>query len=184
MPVRVAVLSSPVPNAVALPGGRIYLFEGLIARARSPDEVAGVLAHELGHVANRDAMRGLIQVGGTSFLLGLLFGDVTGSGAVILVGKALVNSAHSREAEARADAFAADAMLALGRSPKPMAELLVRLSGDREERTGRGFPALLESHPRSRERLEALAAREADRAGEPLLTDGEWRALRSICKAG
>jgi Zn-dependent protease with chaperone function len=183
MPVRVEVLSSRVPNAVALPGGRIYLFEGLIERARSPDEVAGVLAHELGHVANRDAMRRLIQAGGASFLLGLLFGDVTGSGVVILVGESLVNSAHSREAEGRADAFAADAMLALGRSPRPMAELLMRIGGAREEGRG-GIPALLDSHPRSRDRLEAMSAREADRAGEPLLTDGEWRALRGICKAG
>jgi Zn-dependent protease with chaperone function len=76
MPVDVQVLSSTIPNAFALPGGRIYLLSALLERAESADEMAGVLAHEMGHVAHRDGLRTLIQNGGTSFLLGLLFGDV------------------------------------------------------------------------------------------------------------
>ena len=47
--VQTAVLATPVPNAFALPGGRVYLFNGLLAKAENPDEIAGVLAHELGH---------------------------------------------------------------------------------------------------------------------------------------
>ena len=45
MSIRTAVLSTPVPNAFALPGGTVYLFNGLLARAENPDEIAGVLAH-------------------------------------------------------------------------------------------------------------------------------------------
>ena len=66
------VLSTPVPNAFALPGGRVYLFHGLLAKAENVDEVAGVLAHELGHLRQRDNLRQLIYNGGTSFLIGLL----------------------------------------------------------------------------------------------------------------
>src|SRR5258707_197819 len=45
-----AVLRSTVPNAFALPGGRVYVLSGLLATSQNPDELAGVLAHELGHV--------------------------------------------------------------------------------------------------------------------------------------
>ena len=52
--VQSAVLATPVPNAFALPGGKVYLFSGLLAKAQNPDEIAGVLAHELGHLRHRD----------------------------------------------------------------------------------------------------------------------------------
>ena len=101
--VQSGVLSTPVPNAFALPGGKVYLFNGLLAKAENADEIAGVLAHELGHLKHRDNMRGLIHNGGTSFLIGLLFGDVTGSGALIFASRTLVTNSYSREAEQDAD---------------------------------------------------------------------------------
>src|SRR5450631_3708512 len=79
--IQFEVRATPVPNAFALPGGRVYLFSGLLAKAENADEIAGILAHELGHLRHRDGTRNLIYNGGTSFLIGLLFGDITGSGA-------------------------------------------------------------------------------------------------------
>jgi hypothetical protein len=99
--VQTAVLETPIPNAFALPGGKVYLFNGLLARAQNPDEIAGVLAHELGHLRHRDGTRNLIYNGGTSFLIGLLFGDITGSGAMIFASRSLVTASYSREAEQR-----------------------------------------------------------------------------------
>jgi predicted Zn-dependent protease len=180
MPVEVRVLDSGIPNAIALPGGRIYVFAGLLRRADDPDEVAGVLAHELGHVAHRDGMRKMIQAGGSSFLLGLLFGDITGGGTLILLGRALVDTSYSRDAETAADRFAADVMTGLGRSPKAMGAFLVRLTG-----SGTGVvPPFLASHPVSAARLEALKSREVPATGAPLLSDEEWRDLKSICNRG
>jgi predicted Zn-dependent protease len=171
------VLDSGMANAAALPGGRVYILGGLLRRANEPDEIAGILAHEFGHVAHRDGMRKMIQAGGSSFLLGLLFGDITGGGTLILLGRALVDSSYSRDAEAAADRFAADLMTALGRSPKAMGVFLVRLAGP-----GTGvLPPFLSGHPVSAERLEALKAREGPLTGAPLLTDEEWRDLKSIC---
>ena len=51
-PLQTAVLASPIPNAFALPGGRIYLLNGLLQKANNADEVAGVIAHEMGHVSS------------------------------------------------------------------------------------------------------------------------------------
>ena len=118
------VLASSIPNALALPGGKIYLLNGLLQKAEGPDEIAGVIAHEMGHVAHRDQVRVMIQNGGTSFLIGLLFGDVTGSAAAIFAARSLVDASYSRQAESNADAFAIETMHALGRSPAPMGELL------------------------------------------------------------
>ena len=53
------VLRSNVANAFALPGGRVYVLAPLLAKSETPDELAGVLTHELGHVAHRDGLRRL-----------------------------------------------------------------------------------------------------------------------------
>ena len=121
------MLPSETPNAFALPGGNIYVLGALLDKAEGPDELAGVLAHELGHVAGRDGLRKLLQTGGSSFLLGLLFGDVTGGAAIVFAAQTLVDSAYSRQAETNADAFAAALMGKLGRSPKPLGTFLLRL---------------------------------------------------------
>lgn len=179
-PVRIAVLRSGVKNAITLPGGRIYLFDGLLQTARDPDEIAGVLAHELGHVRARDGLRTMIQAGGSSYLLGLLFGDVTGASAVIFATRLLVDGSHSREAERAADRESARIMTALGRPAAPMAAFLLRVTG---EGTGKQVSLLL-THPLSEERLAALRALDGDRpAGGPaLLDDAQWAALRGICR--
>ncbi|WP_114946157.1 M48 family metallopeptidase [Microvirga calopogonii] len=182
--VDIAVLESKVPNAIALPGGRIYLFSALLDKAESADEVAGVLGHEMGHVFHRDGLRKMIQAGGTSYLLGLLFGDVTGGGAIVFVSRYLIDSAYSRDAEAAADSFAGHTMTALGRPAHPMALLLKRIEGEDKEEDGNDFriPAFLSTHPVTDQRLKALEKQVPSRQGEPLLDQEEWRALKEICK--
>ncbi|MBI5264674.1 MAG: M48 family metallopeptidase [Bradyrhizobium sp.] len=175
-PLESAVLSTSVPNAFALPGGKVFLLKGLLEKAESPDEIAGVLAHELGHVKHHDNMRALIHNGGTSFLVGLLFGDITGSGALIFASRSLVEASYSREAEEGADTFAIEVMRALGRSPKPMAELMFRVTG----KEGSGF-TILSSHPLTEDRLARMGKEERPVTGAPLLTAEEWKALKAIC---
>ncbi len=179
-PLETAVLSTPVPNAFALPGGKVYLLQGLLAKAENPDEIAGVLAHELGHLKHRDNIRTLIHHGGTSFLIGLLFGDVTGSSALIFASRSLVTASYSREAEENADSFAIEVMHALGRSPKPMAELMFRVTG---KEGGSGL-TILANHPLTEDRLARMTKQERPVTGPPLLTADEWKALKAICQSG
>ena len=175
--IDILVLDSSVPNAITLPGGRIYLFRALLERAETPDEIAGVLAHEIGHARHRDSLRKLIQAGGTSYLFGLLFGDVTGGGALVFASRMLVDNAYSREAETAADAFAGETMTALGRPAGAMAHLLKRIEGNESR-----IPAFLSTHPVTDRRLSALERLVPAQAGPPLLADEEWRALKEICK--
>jgi hypothetical protein len=179
-PVRATVLETPVPNAFALPGGKVYLFSGLLAKAENPDEVAGVLAHELGHVRHRDNTRNMIYSGGTSFLIGLLFGDVTGSGAMIFASRSLFTASYSREAEQGADDFSVDVMHRLGRPTKPMGDLIFRITGNQADKT----LSILANHPLTEDRLKHLSEENRPASGPPLLTENEWTALKAICKSG
>jgi Zn-dependent protease with chaperone function len=179
-PLDAHVLPSKIPNAIALPGGKIYLFDALLQKAGSPDEVAGIIAHELGHAYHRHNMRTLIYNGGTSFLIGLLLGDITGGSAIIFATRSLLQAAHSREAEQEADDFAYTAMRKLGRSPVPMAELLFRITGAEGKQLG-GF-TILNSHPLTEDRLAAAKKNDVPNTGPELLSPEEWRALKAICK--
>jgi Zn-dependent protease with chaperone function len=175
--IQTAVLSSPVPNAFALPGGKVFLFNGLLAKAENADEIAGVLAHELGHLRHRDSTRNLIYNGGTSFLIGLLFGDITGSGALIFASRSLVSASYSREAEQNADTFAIDVMHRLGRPSKPMGELMFRITGKEGDKS----LSILASHPLTEDRLARMSNGDQLPGGPPLLTAAEWASLKAIC---
>ncbi len=175
--IQAAVLSTPVPNAFALPGGKVYVFNGLLAKAENADEIAGILAHEFGHLKHRDSTRNLIYNGGTSFLIGLLFGDITGSGALIFASRSLVTASHSREAEQDADTFAIDVMHRLGRPTKGMGELMFRITGKQVDKS----LSILSSHPLTEDRLQRMSDEDRPPSGPPLLSAQEWASLKSIC---
>lgn len=177
-PLRTEVLASKVPNAFALPGGKIYLLDGLLQKAESTDEIAGVIAHEMGHVSHRDQMRMLIEQGGTGFLLGLLFGDFTGSAAVIFAGRALTQASYTRAAERNADDFAIKTMHALGRSPAPMGDLLLRVTG---AQAGNSI-TILASHPLTEDRRELMRREDGPVTGPEILSASEWQALKAVCQ--
>lgn len=173
VPLQTEVLASPIANAFALPGGKIYLLNGLLQKAQNVDELAGVIAHEMGHISHRDNTRMMIQRGGVSFLIGLLWGDITGSTAVIFATRTLFEESYSREAEQAADAFAIETMHALGRSPAPMGELLIRITG---------AEANLASHPLTEDRRALMRREDRPATGPEILSENDWQALKAICQ--
>jgi Zn-dependent protease with chaperone function len=173
--VQAAVLATPIPNAFALPGGKVYLLNGLLAKAENPDEIAGVLAHELGHLKHRDGTRNLIYNGGSSFLIGLLFGDITGSSALIFASRSLVTASYSRDAEQNADTFSIDVMHKLGRPTKAMGDLLFRVTGNEADKG----TSILANHPLTEDRLARMTKEDRPPSGPPLLTEAEWASLKA-----
>jgi Zn-dependent protease with chaperone function len=179
--VAVSVRRNGLANALTLPGGRIVVLSDLIAKARSADEFAGVLAHEFGHAALRDPTRSLIQASATSFLLSLVLGDLTGSTVIVAVGQAALSAGYSREAERAADAYAVALMGRAGGNGAALAAILERIARDE----GDDDLAFLRSHPFTRERAAAirtLAGPEAE--GMRILPDADWASLRAICGPG
>ncbi|SDR07538.1 Peptidase family M48 [Rhizobiales bacterium GAS191] len=173
------VIKSKVPNAFALPGKRIVILDGILQASETPDEIAGVLAHEMGHIAHHDGMRTLIESGGMGFVLGTVLGDFAGATAIFFAGKALVQASFSREVEAAADTYAIETMRVLGRSPVPLGNLLVRLSASSS--AGGSQPSLLDSHPATPDRLAAMKLSRVLNTGLPILSEIEFKALKLIC---
>jgi Zn-dependent protease with chaperone function len=152
------------------------VFQGLIDKADRPDELAGVLAHEIGHVAHRDGTQSVLQAAGLSFLFGLVLGDFVGGGAVIIAGKAVLQLAYSREVEAAADLYAVDLMTKAGSDPRALASILGRIAGNVEPGA-----KLLQNHPDTRQRIATIRRVAADNAGTPMLSPTDWAALQRVC---
>ena len=175
----VTVVRTDIPNAFALPGGRAYYFSALLQASRTPDEFAGVLAHELGHVYHRHGMETLIASSATGLLVGFVLGDMTGLSVAGVIGSSLIDNRFSRRAEAQADTFAAATAHRLGFQPSGLIDLLERVAKDDEFSKAL---ALFSSHPLTDDRrkaLEALSTPIAD--AKPAFTAAEWAAIRDMC---
>ena len=171
------VVDLKMENAFALPGGHMVLFRGLLDVMESPDELAGVLAHELGHLNYKHSTKVFIEQTGTSVLIGLLFGDVTGGTALAGIGQALLNSAHTRDAEREADAFALEVLNRENISALPAARFFERLhekDGGLEKTLG-----LLNTHPMSQDRADFF--KDQATGTQPSMSADEWRAIKTMC---
>lgn len=179
-PLQVNVLDHDLINAFALPGGRIVFFRGLIEAAETPEEVAAVLAHEIGHVVSRDPTRGALRSAGTIGVLGLLFGDFAGGTVVLFLANHLINASYSQTAEAAADSYAHALLTEAGLSPAALGVMFMRLQEKHGEEAG--LVAHFSAHPLLSERIAAsLAAAEGIKPTEPVLSEAEWLDLRAIC---
>lgn len=175
-PLRSFVVRRPEANAIALPGGQVYVFRGLIEKADNADEIAGVIAHEIGHVAHRDGTKAVLQAGGLSFLFGMLLGDFVGGGAVVIAAKTVLQSSYTREAEAAADAYGAELMNKANGNARALATMLGKIGGATEP----GMKILLD-HPETNARIAAISKIAGARPTSPFLNAGEWAALKRIC---
>ncbi len=181
---RIVVLDWNVVNAFAVPGGRVVLTRAIIQRAASADEVAGVVAHELGHGSELHPEAGLVRSVGFWALIQMVF---TGTpGAIGNAGQMLAQLAYSRTSEREADDFALDMLKKAGISPKPFAALFRRLDGNRGPSSGDSgrFSTrdLFSTHPASPERIAKIEGQPAYPV-TPALTDAQWQNLRQICGA-
>ena len=177
---NVAVMRHEMVNAFAAPGGQVVLVEGLIKQAKSPDEVAAVLGHEIGHVEARDATRGALRAAGSAGLLSMVFGDFAGGTAAVVIAEYTLNASYTREAEAEADTYARSMLNAANVSTAGMSDFFGSL-GDLESQMP-DLPIYLSSHPDTDDRAQR-AAEFAQTQGvtTPILDELEWAALQAIC---
>jgi Zn-dependent protease with chaperone function len=176
-PIRIRVIKSDMVNALALPGGQILVLKGLIDFVKSPNELAGVLGHELAHIELRHPIELVIKRSAVAFLVGLLLGDVLGGSAAAAAAEALAESSYSRDAESAADARSIALMTSAGLDPAPFAQFFKRLAA--EEGSSAKMAPFVASHPPTVER-ERLAER-VQPGGRAALDDEGWRALTKIC---
>lgn len=178
---RFHVLRDPAVNAYSLPGGDVIVTTGLLSAARTPDEVAAVVGHELGHVLERHALERV--VGGVSaFSAIMLLFDPSGivALAIALEAAELVTMKFSRDEEREADRIGLELVHAAGldvHAPARAMEAIAAL-----ERAAGVKATLFDAHPAPAERardLEAHAAELPPVARTELLTPEAWAALQA-----
>jgi predicted Zn-dependent protease len=172
-----------IVNAFALPGSRIVMTKKLIETAEAPEEVAGVLAHEMGHVYHRHAEAQMVRAMGIELLLKIASG---GGDTISGVAGLLAILRYSRDAEREADSFALDELAKAAIDPlglKRFFERMMKLEGD--PGSSGGFfgtvTDMMSTHPVTRERIDAIQPLPNGTAPRPVLSDANWASLKKIC---
>jgi len=161
LPWQFTIVDSPAVNAFALPGGFIYITRGILPYLDNEAQLAGVLGHEIGHVAARHSAQQYTRSAATS--VGVLIGSIfvpqvrpfgqlaeTGLGAMFLK--------YSRENELEADSLGAEYAAAAGWDPAQVPVFLTTLARIDEISDRRGTPNWLQTHPQPENRVERVQA--------------------------
>lgn len=153
LPVRVWIVEGEDVNAFALPGGYVFVMSGLLADLRNPEELAGVIGHELGHVALRHGMTRIARQSAWSILIMWLLGGSAGTLDTLSASAVgLVALRFDRDQETESDNYGFTALERAGISPTGLADFLERLPEG-------PLPAWFLTHPEPAERAKQLRAR-------------------------
>ena len=193
---QVYILPVKQVNALALPGGPIVIFEGLLSKAESPEELAGVIAHEIQHILLRHSTRGILRNMAESMLVAVLLGDMNSvmEGVINLAGE-LETLGLSREMETEADQKGMELILAANIDPHGMIRIFEKLiqeeSPQKElpeekpisEDNDMEFSFYFSTHPSGRNRLAQLEKQmesHENRIWTPLFPDLDWNDIKSV----
>jgi beta-barrel assembly-enhancing protease len=185
IPFTIKVIDSDEVNAFALPGGFFYVNKGLILAADNEAEVAGVMAHEIAHVAARHAMEN--QAKGMLAEIGMIAGSIFLGGLPVALimngaqfGALLGFMKFNRDAEREADILGVQYLWAAGYDPNSMSTMFEKLTAKNKKKPGT-FSKLFETHPQSVERMEdtrALVARFPEKE-EYVLNTSEFQRVKA-----
>lgn len=175
--IKIHIIIKDDINAFAMPGGHLVVYSGLITACDNPDELAGVLAHEISHIELDHVMKKLIKEVGLSVLISMTSGN--GGGETIKqVSKILSSSAFDRKLEREADISAVEYMINSKINPEPLAEFLYKLAENKEDEST--YEGWLSTHPDSKKRAEYILEYSKDKIKnpQPVLSEIGWKILK------
>jgi predicted Zn-dependent protease len=152
------ISNDPEPNACALPGGPVVVNAGLLQLTDQPEELLGVLAHELAHQTKRHAMRRSLAAAGPLVVFGLFLHSNSGLGNFLTLGSGLmVYQGFSQDYETEADETGWNYLVAANIDPRGMIRALKKLEAA-EGKTGLSTvtPQAFQSHPATEKRIDRL----------------------------
>ncbi|MDA0341097.1 MAG: M48 family metallopeptidase, partial [Proteobacteria bacterium] len=178
--IAINVTQFPMVNAFALPGRHMVLTEKLIEKAETSAEVAGVIAHELGHMKLNHPTEAYFRRGLLSAVVDAVFGGGLGGEGFESVAALAITFSYSRDDEAAADDIAINALNDAGITTQGIADFF-----SREAKLPEGLQKMmanlewLSTHPSNQDRRQN--ALEQGTGRNPALSPEGWRALRKIC---
>jgi Zn-dependent protease with chaperone function len=181
---RVSVVNHSLVNAFAAPGGYIVIFRGLLEHTKTPEELAGVLAHELQHILKRHATQAFLHDASTGILLAALAGDASGAMAYGLeTARTLGMLRYSRQKEDEADAEGMQMLLEAGVDPSGMISFFEML--EKEDPETPEFMKYLSTHPATQDRVGTLKslAGQSQQKYVKLFPGYDWKDISKICQS-
>jgi len=177
--VKVHLVNNDEINAYAFPGGHILIHSGLVQTLESPEELAGVLGHEVAHVQLNHISKKLAKEVGVSILLSAAGGGSAAGEAIKEILSQLSSSAYDRSLEKEADLKSVEYLKNAGINPSAMIGVMEKLESEVQS----DLPSWLGSHPDLSERKEYLkkATENIELTEKPLLDSEAWKALQTAC---
>lgn len=168
------VVNEPQINAFATLGGHIFIFSGIIKITESPEELAAVLAHEIGHVEERHVVNKLAKEMG----LNVLFSILTGSDPVLVgeIARATISSSFDRSQESKADLFALKTLEAANISPRYVSKIFRRMKEEQGEYNEN--LEFLMSHPNLNKRIKEALEHKIVEGFQSDTLDINWDAVK------
>jgi Zn-dependent protease with chaperone function len=155
--VQFHILETDIPNAFSIPG-HIYVTRGMFDLAGTPEEMAGTLAHEFGHINEKHVMRSVVTEHGPAAVLSVIFGRNSGTvGTVVLGSQLLVGRAFSKDFEHEADAEGWKYLVKANINPRGLIDTMEKLK-EFEERNHVTTTSILDTHPSTQDRIDRLEA--------------------------
>jgi predicted Zn-dependent protease len=155
------ILDNPYPNAFALPGGYVVVHSGLLQMTDTPEELLGVLAHEIAHETQRHVIRHRIAAAGPLVIFGVFMHSHSGAGNLLALGSGLmIYQGFSQEYETEADDVGWKYLVAANIDPRGMIDTFKKLKAA-EDSTGftHMMPQAFASHPALAKRIARLEGR-------------------------
>ena len=178
-PVKVTIIRGGPVNAFTLPGGILVVYSDLIDQAKDSSQVAGVVAHEIGHAVHYHPMKGLARQYGVDLMVKLVSGGYSDLlNTLTSGGNLLLALRNGRAFERDADATGVALLEKLGVRADGIASFFEQMM-EKEPKDMAAVAGVWSSHPPTAERI---AATKRPASGRPAFTDAEWKALRGVCK--
>lgn len=180
---QVTVVDSPIVNAMAAPGGYLIVFRGLLQDTDTPEELAGVLTHEIQHVILRHSLHLIVQHVSMAFVIAAVSGDASGMLSYGLhAAQTLQTLSYGREAENQADEEGMGLLQQAGINPEGMISFFDKLSQGKEETSPFQY---FSTHPlitERRDHLQSLVSVQS-RHYQKLTFAQDWDTIRDLCSA-